>query len=98
MNDAAEADDPAPPSEAQGGGTELPVAETSTGTAAATAGDGPPSSSGVDAQVALHLRAWKERALRMEQLLNKKSARIQELEETVSEHRAAPCCAVWRSG
>lgn len=44
---------------------------------------GLPSSNGLDAQVTLQLRAWKERASRMELLLTKKTAKIQEMEETV---------------
>jgi hypothetical protein len=56
---------------------------------------GPPSSNGLDAQVALQLRAWKERASRMELLLTKKTAKIQEMEETVRLLRSLDARFCW---
>lgn len=41
----------------------------------------------------MQLRVWKERSARMEMLLAKKSAKIQEMEETVRQWRVVLCAA-----
>lgn len=43
----------------------------------------PPAASSEASDAAAQLRAWRERSIRLEALLAKKSARLQELEDTV---------------
>lgn len=59
------------------------VEEAETSTQSEPQQPSPPRSNG-GTDVMMQLKAWKERGARIEQLLAKKNAKMQEMEETVS--------------